>query len=161
MAWCTADLCDRFNQELQVAEPLFLRFGGKSSFAGPAATLKVFEDNSLVRQAFEGPGKGRVLVVDGGGSLRRALVGDMLATLAIDNGWAGAIINGPIRDSKAIGDMPLGIHALGTCPRKSEKRGAGERELALQFAGISIKPGDWVYADEDGIVVASRELPVD
>ena len=161
MVWSTADLCDRFMGELQVAEPLFERFGGKASFAGPATTLKVFEDNSLVRQAFESPGLGRVLVVDGGGSLRCALVGDMLAKLAIDNGWAGAIINGPIRDSKIIGRMPMGIHALGTCPRKSEKRGAGERELPLHFAGISIKSGDWVYADEDGIVVASRELPVD
>ena len=161
MVWSTADLCDRFISELQVAEPLFQRFGGKTSFAVAAATLKVFEDNSLVRQAFEGPGKGRVLVVDGGGSLRCALVGDMLATLAIDNGWAGAIINGPIRDSRIIGDMPMGIYALGTCPRKSEKRGAGERELPLQFAGISISSGDWIYADEEGIVVASRELPVD
>lgn len=160
MVWCTADLCDQFNQELQIADPLFRRFGGKASFAGPVATLRVFEDNSLVRQALEGPGKGRVLVVDGGGSLRCALVGDMLAKLAIDNGWAGAIINGPIRDSKVIGDMPLGIHALGTCPRKSEKRGIGESGVALAFAGVTISPGDWVYADEDGIIVSSRELPV-
>ena len=160
MVWCTADLCDQFNQELQIADPLFRRFGRKPSFAGPVATLRVFEDNSLVRQALEGPGKGRVLVVDGGGSLRCALVGDMLAKLAIDNGWAGAIINGPIRDSKVIGDMPVGIHALGTCPRKSEKRGAGESEVPLTFAGVTISPGDWVYADEDGIIVSSRELPV-
>lgn len=160
MTWCTADLCDQFNHELQVAEPLFTRFGGAPCFRGPAATLRVFEDNSLVRQALEGPGLGRVLVVDGGGSLRCALVGDMLAKLAVDNGWAGAIVNGPIRDSKVIGGMPVGIHALGTCPRKSEKRGAGEPEVTLTFAGVTISPGDWVYADEDGIVVSPRELPV-
>jgi len=160
MAWCTADLCDQFNQELQVAGPLFTRFGGITSFCGPVATLRVYEDNSLVRQALEGPGLGRVLVVDGGGSLRCALVGDMLAKLAVDNGWVGVIVNAPIRDSKVIGEMPIGIRALGTCPLKSVKLGAGEREVALTFAGVTVRPGDWVYADEDGIVVSSRELPV-
>jgi regulator of ribonuclease activity A len=160
MAWTTADLCDSFIEELQVAEPLFKSFGARPAFCGPAATLRVLEDNSLVRQALESPGKGRVLVVDGGGSLRCALVGDMLAKLAIDNGWAGALINGPIRDSKIIGTMPLGIRALGSCPRKSVKLGAGERDVAVQFAGLSIQPGDWIYADEDGVLVASRELPL-
>ena len=160
MDWSTADLCDGFSDELQVAEPLFLAYGGISSFCGPAATLKVFEDNSLVRQAFESPGLGRVLVVDGAGSLRCALVGDMLAKLAIDNGWSGAIINAPIRDSKLIGTMELGLRALGTCPLKSVKLGAGEKDLPVNFAGVTIKPGDWVYADEDGLVVASRELPL-
>lgn len=160
MDWCTADLCDSFSDELQIAKPIFQAFGGTASFYGPAATLKVFEDNSLVREAFEGPGLGRVLVVDGGASLRCALVGDMLAKLAIDNGWAGAIINAPIRDSKVIGEMPIGIRALGTCPLKSVKLGAGERELPLQFAGVAIRRGDWVYADEDGIVIAPRELPL-
>jgi regulator of ribonuclease activity A len=160
MDWCTADLCDNFSDELQIAQPLFQAYGGAPSFHGPAATVKVLEDNSLVREAFESPGLGRVLVVDGAGSLRCALVGDMLAKLAIDNGWAGAIVNAPIRDSKVIGQMPIGFRALGTCPLKSVKLGAGEKELPVKFAGVSIKPGDWVYADEDGIVIASRELPL-
>lgn len=160
MDWCTADLCDSFSDELQIAQPLFQAYGGLARFHGPATTLQVFEDNSLVREAFESPGPGRVLVVDGGASLRCALVGDMLAKLAIDNGWAGAIVNAPIRDSKVIGQMAIGIRALGTCPLKSVKLGAGERELTVEFAGVSIKPGDWVYADEDGIVIAPRELPL-
>jgi len=160
MDWCTADLCDSFSEELQIAQPLFRAYGGTASFYGPAATVRVFEDNSLVREAFESDGQGRVLVVDGAGSLRCALVGDMLAKLAIDNGWAGAIVNAPIRDSRVIGEMPIGIRALGTCPLKSVKLGAGEKELPVQFAGVSIRPGDWVYADEDGIVIATRELPL-
>ena len=160
MDWCTADLCDSFSEELQIAQPLFRAYGGTARFYGPAATVKVFEDNSLVREAFESDGMGRILVVDGTGSLRCALLGDMLAKLAIDNGWTGAIVNAPIRDSKVIGKMPIGIRALGTCPLKSVKLGAGQRELPVQFAGVSIKPGDWVYADEDGIVIASRELPL-
>jgi regulator of ribonuclease activity A len=160
MNWTTADLCDSFSDELQVAQPLMRAFGGLASFCGPAFTVKVYEDNSLVREALESPGLGRVLVVDGAGSLRCALVGDMLAKLAVDNGWAGAVINGPIRDSKTIGSMPLGIRALATCPLKSVKLGAGNREVPVHFAGVSINPGDWVYADEDGLVVAARELPL-
>jgi len=158
MTWTTADLCDEFIDELQIAEPVFRRFGARQSFSGPAVTVKVFEDNSLVREALETPGRGHVLVVDGGGSLRCALVGDLLAKLAIDNDWAGAVINGAIRDSGVIAGMPIGLQALATCPRKSLKRGLGERNVDLSFAGLNISPGAWVYADPDGIVVAPRSL---
>lgn len=158
MSWSTADLCDDHIEELQIADPVFRRFGARHSFSGPAVTLKVFEDNSLVREALESPGRGHVLVVDGAGSLRCALVGDLLAKLAIDNGWAGAVINGAIRDSGVIAEMAIGIQALATCPRKSLKRGQGERNVHLAFAGLDISPGAWIYADQDGIVVAPRSL---
>lgn len=158
MRWCTADLCDHYIEELQVAEPLFLPYGGRPAFRGPAVTLAVFEDNSLVREALEGPGDGQVLVVDGAGSRRCALVGDMLVRLAIDNGWAGIVVNGAIRDSGVIAQMPLGLRALSTCPRKSVKRGKGQRDTEVNFAGVSIRSGDWIYADEDGLLVAHREL---
>jgi len=158
MNWTTADLCDDHIEELQIAEPVFRSYGGRQSFSGPASTLAVFEDNSLVRQACESPGDGQVLVVDGGGSLRCALVGDLLAKLAIENGWAGIVVNGAIRDSGPIGAMPIGIRALATCPRKSLKRGQGERNVILAFAGVNIAPGAWIYADQDGIVVAPRSL---
>jgi len=154
----TADLCDDHIEALQVAEPLFRRFGTRQAFCGPAYTVKVFEDNSLVREALEMPGEGQVLVVDGGGSLRCALVGDLLAKLAIDHGWAGAVVNGAIRDSAVIDGMDIGIQALATCPRKSLKRGQGERQVTVEFAGLRITPGNWVYADADGIVVAQGSL---
>jgi regulator of ribonuclease activity A len=158
MNWTTADLCDDHIEELQIAEPVFRCYGARQSFSGQAATLEVFEDNSLVRQACESTGDGQVLVVDGGGSLRCALVGDLLAKLAIDNGWAGLVVNGAIRDSGPIAEMPIGIRALATCPRKSLKRGQGERNVVLTFAGVNIAPGAWIYADQDGIVVAPRSL---
>ena len=158
MSWSTADLCDDHIEALQVAEPLFRRFGARQSFCGPAYTVKVLEDNTLVREALDMPGEGRVLVVDGAGSLRCALVGDLLAKLAIDHGWAGVIVYGAIRDSAVIGGMDIGIQALATCPRKSVKRGQGERQVDVEFAGVRITPGNWVYADADGMVVAPRSL---
>lgn len=158
MRWCTADLCDHHIDELQVAEPLFQAYGGRPAFRGPAVTLAVFEDNSLVREALEGPGDGQVLVVDGAGSVRCALVGDMLAQIAIDNGWAGIVVHGAVRDSRVISQMPLGLRALATCPRKSVKRGQGRRDTEVTFAGVSIRSGDWIYVDEDGLLVAPREL---
>ena len=158
MSFKTADLCDQFSAELQVLEPLFSNFGGHSAFHGPAVTLKVFEDNSLVRAALEEPGHGRVLAVDGGGSLRCALVGDQLAELAVRNGWGGLLVYGCIRDSEAIAALPLGVQAIATHPLKSVKRGEGQRDLELQFAGVRIAPGSQIYADDDGILVARREL---
>ena len=148
----TADICDR-RSDAQVATPLFRDYGRLSKFFGPIATLRVFEDNSLVRKALEQPGQGQILVIDGGGSTRCALVGDRLATLAIDNGWAGIVVYGCIRDCEPINAMPIGIKALGTSPRKSIKRDQGERNVDVVFATVRFTPGHYLYADPDGIVV--------
>ena len=154
----TADLCDAHEGKLAVVAPMFASYGGRSAFGGPITTLKLFEDNSLVRKVLEGPGAGRVLVIDGGASMRCALVGDQLAELAVNNGWAGILVYGCIRDSKAIGEMDLGVFALGTHPRKTVKRNIGEIDLAVSFGGVSFHPGDYVYADEDGVVVSASAL---
>ena len=154
----TADLCDEFGAEVRVAEPLFRDWGGVERFAGPIATLKVFEDNALVRQALEHPGEGRVLVVDGGGSLRTALVGGNLAARAHRNGWSGVVVFGGIRDAAELAATPVGVKALQAVPRKSAKDGSGERGIAVTFAGVTFAPGAWLYADRDGIVVADRKL---
>jgi regulator of ribonuclease activity A len=154
----TADLCDAHADELRIAEPQLVSLGGTRAFGGPIATVRVREDNVLVRQALEEPGQGRVLVVDGGGSLRCALLGDMLATLARDNGWAGVIVNGCVRDAEAIGTIAVGVLALATHPRKSAKLGHGARDVPVTFAGVTFEPGQVVYADLDGIVVATRPL---
>ncbi|NMG44275.1 ribonuclease E activity regulator RraA [Aromatoleum toluvorans] len=154
----TADLCDAHEGKLRVVSPMFRSYGGRPSFGGEIATLKVFEDNSLVRTALEGPGNGRVLVIDGGASMRCALVGDQLALLGVKNGWAGVIVYGCIRDSKAIGGMDLGVFALGTHPQKSIKKGAGDKDLPVTFGGVTFAPGQFVYADEDGVVVSESAL---
>ncbi|NDU93183.1 MAG: ribonuclease E activity regulator RraA, partial [Ferrovum sp.] len=127
-------------------------------FGGQLATIKVIEDNTLVRAALETPGFGRVLVVDGGGSLRCALVGDQLASLGVKHGWAGIIVYGCIRDSQAISGMPIGVQALGTHPRKSIKKGEGAADIPVTFAGITFKPGAWLYADDDGLVVTANRM---
>jgi len=157
----TADLYDSYGDALQVAAPGFRDFGKRDGFCGPIATVKVFDDNSRVRKALEGSGRGRVLVVDGGGSMRCALVGDVLAQLAIDNGWAGIIVNGCIRDSAEIDEMDIGIKALATNPVKSLKRGEGQSELTVIFAGVAFEPEHYVYADRDGIVVSRKDLSVE
>jgi regulator of ribonuclease activity A len=156
--FATADLCDAFPQLVRVAEPLFREYGGLSRFAGPIETLRVFEDNTLVRQTLESAGRGRVLVVDGGGSLRCALVGGRLAALAHSNKWAGLVINGCVRDSAELRGVPVGIRALTTAPMRSEKNGQGERGGKLRFAGIEFLPEHYLYADEDGILLAGRNL---
>lgn len=158
MEFLTADLCDRHEDKLRVVEPMFASYGGKPAFHGPIATLKLFEDNSLVRKAVESPGEGRVLVIDGGGSLRRALVGDQLAALATRNGWAGLVVYGCIRDSRAIGAMDLGVLALDTHPMKTVKRNIGETDVTVTFGGVDFVPGHWLYADEDGVVVSATAL---
>ena len=156
--FATTDLCDEFGDEVRVAQPLFWDYGGASSFRGPVSTVRVFEDNVLVRGALEEAGRGRVLVVDGGGSTRCALVGDQLAALAHENGWAGIVVNGCIRDSAEISRIPVGVKALNTLPRRSAKEGTGERDVPVGFAGVELFPGEYLYADEDGIVVADRDL---
>ncbi|MEZ4268284.1 MAG: ribonuclease E activity regulator RraA [Myxococcota bacterium] len=154
----TADLYDAFEDEVRVAAPIFRDFGGRTAFYGAIATVKVHEDNVLVRRALEAPGLGRVLVVDGGGSLRSALVGDRVAALARDSGWAGLIVWGCIRDSRAIAEIPVGLKALATNPRRSPKHGAGQANVPVTFAGVTFHPGEFVYADEDGLLVAARAL---
>ena len=158
MDFQTADLCDRFAAELQIGEPLFRDYGGKPRFGGQIATLKCFEDNSRVRDLVAETGRDRVLVIDAGGSMRRAVLGDMLAQQAVDNGWSGVVVYGCIRDSFAIARMPMGVKALGTCPLKTDKRGEGQRDLPVRFAGVNFRQDDWLYADEDGLIVASRAL---
>ncbi|MCB1876492.1 MAG: ribonuclease E activity regulator RraA [Chromatiales bacterium] len=159
MSYQTADLCDAHGDRLQVVEPLFSDFGGRERFHGPIRTVKCFEDNSLVRSTLESPGNGAVLVVDGGGSLRCALLGDMLAQLGVDNGWSGVVVYGCIRDSAAMAEMDIGVRALATHPRKSNKSGEGQSDIALHFADCDFRPRHFLYADEDGIVVSEIALP--
>lgn len=158
MTFATADLYDEFEEKLQIVTPIFNDYGGNLKFCGPVSTVKVFEDNSLVRAALEEPGEGRILVVDGGASLKCALVGDMLAELGKDNDWVGIIVNGCIRDSAVIANIAIGIKALNTNPRKSVKKGIGDRDISVDFADVIISPGDYVYADEDGIVISADKL---
>ena len=158
MTFKTADLCDEHSDTLQIAEPGMDGFGGRARFYGKISTVKCFEDNSLVREAVGEPGEGRVLVVDAGGSRRCAMLGDMLAAKAVENGWSGVIMNGLIRDSADIAAMDLGVKALGTHPLKSVKKGVGERDVEVRFAGLRFVPGEFVYADEDGIVSSVEAL---
>jgi regulator of ribonuclease activity A len=149
----TPDLCDRYGDRVAVAEPLFRDFGGRPAFAGEIETLRVFEDNALVRRVLERDGRGRVLVVDGGGSRRCALVGGRLASLAAGNGWSGIVVNGCVRDLAEIRAAPVGVKALAACPRASSKTGKGEQGVPLTFAGVTFTPGQYVWGDEDGLVV--------
>ncbi|MBL8528666.1 MAG: ribonuclease E activity regulator RraA [Burkholderiales bacterium] len=158
MSFATADLCDHHDDKIRVAEPMFRCYGANLAFSGRIATVKVFEDNVLVRQALAEKGEGRVLVVDGGGSLRCALVGDMLAVLARDNGWSGIVVFGCIRDSAAINEIALGVRALATHPLKSIKKGAGDRNIPVTFAGVTFVPDQYLYADGDGVIVSAVDL---
>ncbi|MBH8578660.1 ribonuclease E activity regulator RraA [Bisbaumannia pacifica] len=155
----TPDICDA-HPEVRVLDPLFVNFGGREAFFGPIRTVKCFEDNSLVKQAVAEPGEGAVLVVDAGGSSRCAMLGDMLAEQAADNGWAGVVMYGCVRDVDVLAETELGIQALGAHPRKSEKRGEGSRDIPVTFAGVTLAPGQWLYADNNGILVAEAELPL-
>ncbi len=158
----TSDLCDAFESELgktlRVVAPMFKHYGSRTSFSGRIVTLKLFEDNTLVRTLFGEDGKGKVLVIDGGGSMRCALVGDQLAALAHKNGWEGVIVYGCIRDSADINTVDIGVRALNTHPQRSLKKGVGERDLTVTFGGVSFIPGEHLYADEDGILVSSQAL---
>ncbi|MGH7580077.1 MAG: ribonuclease E activity regulator RraA [Gemmatimonadales bacterium] len=153
----TPDLCDRLGDRVSVAEPVFGDFGGRSSFAGAIETVRVFEDNALVRQVLESPGQGRVLVVDGGGSRRCALVGGRLAQLASANGWSGIVVNGCVRDVGEIAAAGVGVKALAPCPRPPAKTGAGERGVTVSFAGVTFTPGHSLWGDEDGLVVGAPQ----
>ena len=156
-AKATADLCDTYADRLQVCEPILQAYGGTATMGGAISTVRCFEDNSRVKEAVESEGQGRVLVVDGGGSRRHALFGGNLGRAAVKNGWSGVIVYGCIRDSAELATLPLALRALGTMPLRSEKRGEGERDVPVRFAGVTFRPGEFLYADMDGIVV-SREL---
>ena len=158
MEFTTADLSDAHAGSVMAAEPVFRDFGGLAKFWGPIETVRVFEDNVLVQQALESRGGGRVLVVDGGGSLRSALVGGRLAALAHTNGWAGLLIHGCVRDSEELSRVPMAIRALAAIPTRGGKAGAGERGKPVTFAGVAFVPGHFLYADADGVLVSPRNL---
>ena len=149
----TADLYDERGEELQSVSLQFQNIGGMSGFSGPVRTVKCFQDNALLKQVLSTPGDGAVLVIDGEGSLQTALVGDIIAGLAVDNGWAGLIVNGAIRDRVAIGTLPFGVKALGSNPAKSTKTGAGEVDVEVVIDGVTFTPGATVWCDDDGILV--------
>ena len=157
----TADLMDDFQDELQSCVIQFRNYGGRKAFWGACKTLKCDNDNVLLRGMLEEPAQGHVLVVDGGGSLKTALMGDIIAGIAVNNNWSGVVIHGAVRDTVALGKLQLGVKALGSNPRKSQKNRAGQSNVEIGFGDITVKPGDWVYCDEDGVVVAERELSLD
>jgi regulator of ribonuclease activity A len=149
----TTDLCDE-HAEIQVCEPVFQAFGGRLSFSGPIATLKVFEDNTLVRDAVGQPGEGRVLVVDGGGDRRCAFFGGTLAAVAVASGWAGVVVHGAVRDVAEMADQPIGVRALAVFPRRGARGGDPGREGGpCRFAGVTFREGEWLVADADGVVL--------
>ena len=154
----TADIADEFPDQVAAIELPLRNYGALSQFHGAVVTIKCHADNSLVKALVGKPGEGRVILVDGGGSRRRALLGDMLAKLGKDNDWAGIIVYGCIRDSAVIANIGIGVKALNTNPRKSVKKGVGERDIAVSFADVIISPGDYIYADDDGFVVSEDDL---
>ncbi len=158
MEFVLPDLCDEYPDLVRVVEPMFRNFGGRTSFAGEITTIKCFEDNSLVARAVEENGEERILVVDGGASLRCGLLGDNLALKAAENNWAGIIIYGCVRDVDELVQINLGIQALNAMPLKSIKRNVGVRDEVLEFGGVSFVPGEFVYADNNGVLVSSKPL---
>ncbi len=158
MHYLTPDLCDAYPELVKVLEPMFSNFGGRDSFGGEIVTIKCFEDNSLVKAQVELDGKGKVLVVDGGGSLRCALLGDMLAEKAAKSGWEGIVIYGCIRDVDVIAQVDLGVQALASHPLRTEKRGIGDLNVPVTFAGVTFQPGEFIYADNNGVIVSPSAL---
>lgn len=157
----TADICDAYPDTVQVADQVFHNYGGVRTFSGQVETVRCFEDNSLVRHALEQPGDGRILVVDGGTSLRVALLGDQLAALAIQNGWIGVVIEGGVRDVAALRELPLGIRALGSNPSRSVKRRQGQMGVMVRLGRMDVRSGWWLYADDDGIVTLPHPAELD
>lgn len=153
----TADLVDDIGPAVRSCDMQFSQYGARSGFAGPISTVRCHQDNALLKAVLTEPGRGGVLVIDGGGSLHTALVGDVIAELARSNGWSGLIVNGAVRDAATLRTLDIGIKALGTNPRKSGKSGSGERDAVVSFGGVDFVPGDLVYGDEDGIVVVASE----
>jgi regulator of ribonuclease activity A len=158
MTFATADLVDAHGELVRSCPVQFRQFGGRARFFGPVRTLKTFEDNALIKQTLSAAGNGAVLVIDGEASLRCALVGDVIAGLGQKNGWAGLVIWGGVRDTAALGELDLGIKALGCNPWKSSKQGIGQLDVPINFGGCEFRPGNWLYSDEDGILVSDRKL---
>jgi regulator of ribonuclease activity A len=158
MQFTTAGLCDEHGDAVRILEPIFRDFGFRTSFHGPVTTVLAPDDNSLVAAALEETGLQRVLVVDGDGAHRSALVGDRLAFLAYEHNWAGLVVNGMVRDAGELDTIDIGIKAVGTCPRRSTKAGRGRRDVPVTIGGVTIRPGDWLYADQDGVLVADTRL---
>ena len=156
--YVTPDLCDEYPELIQVVEPMFNNYGGVESFGGEIVTVKCFEDNSKVKELVDTDGKGKVMVVDGGASMRHALLGDMLAEKAAKNGWEGIIVYGCIRDVDDIMQTELGVQALATHPLKTDKRGLGDVNVTVKFGGVEFVPGQFVYADNNGIIVSPQKL---
>ncbi len=154
----TPDLCDKYPGLVRIAEPVFKSYGGRAAFSGTIVTVKCFEDNSFVKELAGKDGAGKVLVVDGGGSLKKALLGDLIAASAAENGWAGIVIYGAIRDVEEIGRTDLGVFALASIPLKTERKGAGETGIPVTFAGVTFNPGEYLYADGTGLIVSSEPL---
>ncbi|MEU6410091.1 ribonuclease E activity regulator RraA [Microbispora sp. NPDC046933] len=160
MSFATADLYDAHGDALRSCVTQFRSYGSRTRFSGRISTTRCLEDNALVKQVLATPGEGRVLVVDGGGSLRTALLGDMIAASAVENGWAGVVINGAVRDTAALAGLDLGVKALGANPRKSAKTGLGEVDVPVTFGDVTFSPGEWLYSDEDGILVSGHRLHI-
>jgi regulator of ribonuclease activity A len=158
MTFSTCDLCDQFPDRIRVLAPIFRHYGGRTRFSGSIATIKCFEDNVFIREAAVEEGRGRIMVIDGGGSLRSALVGDGIAEWARDHGWAGMIIHGCVRDTAALAKVDLGVMAIGVNPVTPGKRRVGARDVAVTFGDVRFVPGEYAYCDEDGVVIASEQL---
>lgn len=162
LIFSTCDLCDAHESDtsggFRVLPPVFHDFGGVDRFAGPVVTVRCHGDNSRVREVVQQPGEGRVLVIDGGASLRRALLGGNLAVEAACNGWVGVLVDGAVRDAAELRASPLGVRALALMPMRPAKRGEGQRDVPITVQGVPVHPGDWLYADEDGIVVSAQPL---
>lgn len=158
MSFTTADLFDQFEAQVSSCETQFRQFGGRRAFSGVIATVKCFEDNVLLKQRLSTAGEGRVLVVDGGGSLRAALLGDVIGGLAVQHGWSGVLIFGAVRDTAALAELDLGVKALGSNPRKSLKAGTGQLDVPVAFGGVTFTPGHWLASDDDGVLCAATPL---
>jgi regulator of ribonuclease activity A len=152
------DLSDDHRDEVRTAAPIFRDYGGLRVFNGPITTLRCHEDNALLKSTLQTPGEGRVMVVDGGGSLQRALVGDMLGALMLQHSWAGIVVNGAVRDVENLRNMPVAVRALNVCPTQPLKLGTGERDVPVTFAGVTFVPGERLYADENGLIVCARPI---
>ena len=158
MSFVTCDLCDDHPDDVRVCEPMFASFGGRETFGGEIVTVKCHEDNSRVKELLATPGKGKVLMVDGGGSLRCALMGDLIGASAVQNGWEGVIIYGCVRDVDALAELDIGVHAVAAIPLKSVRKGVGETGIDITFGGITFVQGQYVYADNNGVITSPKKL---
>ncbi|WP_456296329.1 ribonuclease E activity regulator RraA [Vibrio sp. AK197] len=161
MEYNTSALCDIYLEQVDVVEPMFSNFGGSASFAGQITTLKCFEDNSVIREVLEQDGEGRVLLIDGGGSLRRALVDAEIASIAEENDWEGIVVYGCVREVDELEDMNIGIQALASIPVGATAQGVGDVDIPVNFGGVTFLPEDYLYADNTGIILSQEPLDVD